>query len=263
MAKNPFPGMNPYLEASWGDVHTRLVTYSSDQINEQLPEGLQARVEESVSVAGDEDESLSIAYPDARIVERDEPSFEGGTSAGGVAVATPVYIAIEERPTERHIEIVDISDGARVITAIEFLSSANKYGRGREQYRQKQERYIDGGINLIEIDLLREGPFVLSIDWRRVPAPCRGPYRCSVRRALVPNRVEMFPMPLREPLPTIPIPLRSFDRDVVLELQPLINDAIRKGRYSNINYQLPPNPPLEPEDEQWADALLREIGLRK
>lgn len=83
----------------------------------------------------------------------------------------------------------------------------------------KNKNATSTAASIVEVDLLRDGPFVLAIDWRHVPVPCRGPYRCCVRRALVPNRVEMFPMPLREALPLIPIPLRSFDRDVALELQ--------------------------------------------
>ena len=34
---SPFPGMDPYLERFWGDVHSRLVTYACDQIQERLP----------------------------------------------------------------------------------------------------------------------------------------------------------------------------------------------------------------------------------
>jgi len=30
--KNPFPGMNPYLEAHWRDVHTSLVTYATLEV---------------------------------------------------------------------------------------------------------------------------------------------------------------------------------------------------------------------------------------
>ena len=36
--KSPFPGMDPYLEQHWGDVHTRLMFYISNQINAQLPD---------------------------------------------------------------------------------------------------------------------------------------------------------------------------------------------------------------------------------
>ncbi len=35
--KNPFPGMNPYFERYWGDVHSTLIAYLRDQINERLP----------------------------------------------------------------------------------------------------------------------------------------------------------------------------------------------------------------------------------
>ncbi len=31
--KNPFPGMNPWLEGYWGDVHTKLTTYAYDEAN--------------------------------------------------------------------------------------------------------------------------------------------------------------------------------------------------------------------------------------
>ena len=40
--------MDPYLEPFWGDVHSSLIVYFRDQINDQLPADLQARVEESL-----------------------------------------------------------------------------------------------------------------------------------------------------------------------------------------------------------------------
>jgi hypothetical protein len=43
---NPLPGMNPWLEAYWGDIHTSLTTYARDAIQVQLPPDLQARVED-------------------------------------------------------------------------------------------------------------------------------------------------------------------------------------------------------------------------
>jgi hypothetical protein len=71
------------------------------------------------------------------------------------------------------------------------------------------------------------------------------------------------PIPLRRPLPSIPIPLREQDQEVRLELQPLIDQAYRKGRYGDtIDYREPPDPPLEDDDAVWADTLLKEIGKR-
>jgi hypothetical protein len=41
--RNPFPGTNPYLDRLWGDIHTRLVSYAADVIQENLPHDLRAR----------------------------------------------------------------------------------------------------------------------------------------------------------------------------------------------------------------------------
>jgi hypothetical protein len=34
--KSPFPGMDPYLEQHWLDVHHRLATYARDQLQRKL-----------------------------------------------------------------------------------------------------------------------------------------------------------------------------------------------------------------------------------
>jgi len=47
---SPFPGMDPYLEAHWRDVHARLTVYAAETLQSVLPPGLKARVEERVVV---------------------------------------------------------------------------------------------------------------------------------------------------------------------------------------------------------------------
>jgi hypothetical protein len=57
--------------------------------------------------------------------------------------------------------------------------------------------------------------------------------------------------------------LRPSDADIALSLQPLIEQSYRISRYDRIDYrQPPPRPPLSEDDARWADALLREKGLR-
>jgi hypothetical protein len=46
MMKSPFPGMDPYLERHWGDVHQALVTYIRDQLQPSLPDDLRARMQQ-------------------------------------------------------------------------------------------------------------------------------------------------------------------------------------------------------------------------
>ena len=68
---SPFPGMDPYLEAYWGDVHTSLMTYGRDQLRCQLPRDLRVRVEEHVTVQmADQDTIRQGGYdPDVRVME--------------------------------------------------------------------------------------------------------------------------------------------------------------------------------------------------
>jgi len=49
---------------------------------------------------------------------------------------------------------------------------------------------------------------------------------------------------------------------VPLDLQALVDLCYRNGGYDDIDYRAEPAPPLAPEDAGWADALLRESGVR-
>ena len=48
--RGPFPGMDPWLERHWGDVHASLAIYARDQLNERLAPGLVARAQERVYI---------------------------------------------------------------------------------------------------------------------------------------------------------------------------------------------------------------------
>ena len=37
---SPFPGMDPYLEQHWGDVHHNLISFAEGWLNERLPRDL-------------------------------------------------------------------------------------------------------------------------------------------------------------------------------------------------------------------------------
>jgi hypothetical protein len=63
-------------------------------------------------------------------------------------------------------------------------------------------------------------------------------------------------------LPVIRLPLRPTDADVLLNFQALIDRCYHHGRYDDIDYRAPPNPPLESADAAWANELLAAQGLR-
>jgi hypothetical protein len=49
---------------------------------------------------------------------------------------------------------------------------------------------------------------------------------------------------------------------VILNLQAVVDLAYENGDYTDIDYRVPPVPPLKGEDAAWADELLREKGKR-
>ncbi len=260
---SPFPGMDPYLERHWGDVHHRLITYASDRLQKLLPKDLRARVEERVFVESPGDGYRPI-IPDVRVIERRRRKGKGIMAATGLAVAEPLIVLTDEEVTQGFIEIRDASSGHRVVTVIEVLSPANKIpGEGQRKYLQKRQELRDGRVSLVEIDLTRAGGRPLPVPLGNLPSSFRTTYQVWVRRGWELLKVEIYRAPLEERLPVIRIPLRQTDADVVLDLQALIDECYRNGDYEeDINYQVDPQPPLDPDDARWVNTLLRKSGRR-
>jgi hypothetical protein len=255
---SPFPGMDPYLERFWNDVHGKLIAYIADELNGSLPPRFRATMQERVVIA-DLDQPLSGArYPDVAIL--DAPRFTGGGTAvlsSRSLIRSPALLAFQGEPlTQYSVEIVDTKFGEKVVTAIEVLSPENKRpGDGMRQFQQKQTEYRNARVNRVEIDLLREGRRLFDFPMRLLTAQQHKPYYVTVYRANHPAQCELYAIDLREPLPVIAIPLRPADADVPLDLQPLIEHVYRTGRFP-IDYDDPCDPPLEEADAQWSKDLL-------
>jgi len=257
MLKSPFPGMDPYLESLWPEVHARLIVYTANQLNSQLPGDLQANIEENLSVYQDDDQSA--IRPDVHVSH--DPSYPESEGNSNSAVMTePIVLKRAPHPT-RHVEIVD-KDG-KVITAIEFVSPWNKVGAlAREQYSRKQLHHIDAGVNLVEIDLVRQGSHVLAAPIVELRPEERTPYMICVYRIAKPDQIEVYRAPLEEPLPNVPVPLRYRERDAVIELQPLIDQCYRDGRYYRLDYSGKPKGKFDKTLTKWIENRLRIEGRR-
>jgi hypothetical protein len=256
--KNPFPGMNPWLEEFWRDVHASVLVYARDQLNAELPPGLQARVDERLAVAADEEKPRTY-LPDVAVTESWDRPTGPVLGAGGsrISVAEPVVVDFSQEIL-RHVEIVD--SRAHVITAIEVLSPSNKAdGETRNEWRRKRLDYLRSGINLVEIDLLRGGEWTLPDRSLLKPVPPgRVCYHACATRPPWLGRHEFYVLPLRQRLPAIRVPLRRTDPDAALDLQSLVDDCYERGRYSSvINYSRPPHPPLPEEEATWAADVLK------
>ncbi len=259
---SPFPGMDPFLEARWGGAHTTMIVHARRQLQSQLPEGLLADIEEYFAVQIDYD--TRHYRPDVAVVQTEG----SGVSRPGTAVldapgvAVP-FIAIDEPETMYRIRITSIDDDRRV-TSIEILSPSNKESElARERFRRKQIDLLGGGANLVEIDLLIGGGWTVFVREDRIPPDYRTPYRLCVLRADAPWAPEAYKAPLELRLPVIRIPLRKYDRDILLDVQPLVDAAWEDGTYDRLDYSRAPCPKLPAREENWMLARLAELGVQR
>jgi hypothetical protein len=258
MKRSPFPGMDPYLETHWPDVHSSLVIDARNALNARLPDDLAASSEERVAVESDEEPDHRY-HPDVRLFEMpaDDSAVAIATAPSKRSAIAPFRLFAQVDPVmERSIRIVQMGT-ERLITVIEFVSPTNKRNPDMYDFRAKRAELLTAGVNFVEIDLVRAGV------WRALLRPyrCRPEqetiYRATVRLPSDPGALGLYPIPIREPLPSIVIPLRDKDPEVRLELQPLIEQAYTNGRYARrLHYQTPLDPPLDADDAEWAKALV-------
>lgn len=254
-----FPGMDPYLEdpAIWEGFHSSLVVYLRDALQPQLRPRYIASVERRVVVESPNGDQRPI-IPDVWVGDRTQASTASATAVA--EVDSPVIVEVPGLEVHQsYLEILDTATGMRVVTVIEVVSPSNKYnGHGRDLYVAKQSEVLSSPVHLVEIDLHRTGPHVVSVP--ESVARSKGPYDylVCINRARGPReRFELYPRRLADRLPRIPIPLAAGDRDVRLDLQAVLELAYDRGAYRDqLRYDRPCSPPLQPPEEAWAKELL-------
>ena len=263
---SPFPGMDPYIEACglWEDFHQDLIGEIKRALARSVPERYLVRAgERSYLVLVEAEGKVDHAFlPDVSVTateRRRRPSRK----KGGAAAAEPegeieplvLRAFIEEEHREAFLEIYEASPEQRLVTSIEILSPSNKRPNspGRELYLRKRQSTMLGGVNLVEIDLLRGGERMPMLDpWPASPytlmaAPAKKPYACLV-----------WPGHFEKPLPPIRVPLAKPDPPLPLNLQPMVEAAYERSRYDqSIDYTRLLSPPLAPEETAWLEKRLR------
>jgi hypothetical protein len=163
------------------------------------------------------------------------------------------------------VEIVTVGDEARVVTVIEVLSPANKAagGVGRRRYRAKQREVLRSEAHLLEIDLLRRGKHTVVAPLDQVLRRARHDYLVSLSRGGSRHLCEVWPITLRSRLPKVSVPLLDGDPDQALDLQAVFDRCYDEGAYARrIDYRREPREPLSRADQDWADTLLHQQGIR-
>ena len=248
---SPFPGMNPFIEsdAIWQDFHQRFIYASAAFIAPQARPKYFVKVETSSYIHEQSAEERKYRRPDVAV---SLPPGSQQIKGPGSAVQAPAYAVIPFVDMEElsFVEVID-RGSRKLVTAIEVLSPSNKkHGGDRDQYLAKRQHYFSASVNLVEIDLLR--------GFDRLPVeglpPCD--YFALVSRAEDQPRAGVWPIKLRDALPTIPIPLRHPDPDVTLDLQAVLNRVYDEAFYGDVIYDNQPEPPLSAEDDAWARSVI-------
>jgi len=140
-------------------------------------------------------------------------------------------LVIEEETHERRIEILHRPDRT-LVAVLELLSPANKEEPGRAFYLSKRNSLFYHPVHVVKLDLLLKG--------QRVPLEQDLPaadYYTFVSRWNQRPKCQVYHGTMRQPLPTIPIPLLPPDPDVWIDLGAVFRTTYERGRYGrSIDY---------------------------
>jgi hypothetical protein len=250
---SPFPGMNPYLEHPhfWADFHATYLTFLRSALMQTIGLNYYVAIEEHIYIHESDDDRKLIGMPDIDITFTASPN-EVTPSGGTATLPAPATVTIPKLRKRKigYLEVVD-GENQKVITVIELLSPSNKYaGEDRESYLTKRRELFATRVNLVELDFLRGGP---RLPLRDLPA-CS--YYAMVSRPLARPKADIWPIKLREVLPSIPIPLSPGEPEPLVDLQAVLNRTYDESGSGRRIYRHEPEPRLAPTDAEWAKEIL-------
>lgn len=255
-----FPGMDPFIESQvWEDFHHGLIEAIRETMTPHVRPRYVVRVEQRVHVEHEPAERVALIRPEATVMERAARGAppEGPTSTAVAVAPVMLTLPMPERKREAFLTIRERETMA-VVTIIEVLSPGNKRpgSDGRREYLIKRESVLQSAIHLVELDLLRGGERLPTVE----PLP-PADYYVFVCRAKQRPKAEVYGWLLRQRLPTIPVPLAETDPDVALDLQAIVNTVYDRAGYDySLDYHRLSEPPLSDADAIWVQKLLAGVG---
>jgi hypothetical protein len=250
--------MDPFIEGEeWKDFHHSILSAIRDVLNPLVLPKYVVRIEESVYLF-DEDTPRERTFiePDVAIIDRGGHSQLQSPRSGNLALKPiPHTVPLPQHVRQAYLVISDRRH-RDVVTAIEVLSPWNKTGRGREHYLNKREGILATPANLVEIDLLRRGERLPTVE----PLTPADYYVFVCRPEKLPI-ADVFAWQLLDRLPEIGIPLASGDADVALDLQAVFATVYDLAAYQfSLDYTAEVEPRLGERQQHDVEQLLREAG---
>ena len=250
-----FPGMDPFIEnQEWEDFHTTLNTVIAEFLVPLVEPLYVVRLKRRVYAEHAMAEMDQSRRADVAILAGTGETA-GRIASGAAATIAPVDCVLP-MPEERQETFLVIREreSMEVVTVLETLSPANKRpgSDGRREYLRKREAILESQAHLIEFDLLRGGGRLPTLG----PLPPADYYAIVSRERRRP-RAEVYAWSIRQPLPSIPVPLKKDDPDVPLDLQAVFTTVYDRARYElSLNYRKELSPPLEEAEADWMREVL-------
>lgn len=264
--------MDPYLEGEpEGEIYQEFHDRLANQISEQLMPLLAPRYVALLAKRYVLDRpALGIFdvpqertfYPDVHVVTPPGAPATTKSNREDTILSEPPIELPSILPEEVPVLSVEIRDVAerRLVTMIEILSPVNKRGEGARDYAERRMELLRTRVHVLEIDLLRRGT---RIQLAGEPPPA--PYYVYLSRWQRRPYTQIWPISLRDRLPTAPVPLLPPDSDVPLDLQSAIDECFELvGYHRLLDYaKSPPRPDFNEDDAAWIDDVLQAAGLRE
>ncbi len=176
-----------------------------------------------------------------------------------VDIQQHVYLLTpDDQPTNPNAireEFIEIRDkrNREVVTIIELLSPFSKSAGtpGQRAFQKKRKAVMRSDVHWLEIDLLRA-------DARPPEVIGKSAYYALLKRGNQATPYEVWYFNLRDPMPTVAVPLRPAFADVPLDLQVVFSDMVQRAYYAeSIDYTGdPPLPRLKPADATWVKVQI-------
>jgi hypothetical protein len=252
--------MDPFIEGQkWRDLHTTLITVVREVLLPQVRPRYVVDIQEDVYLVAERDEAVVVVEPDVHVARE----FGAGpaTATAPTTATAPIvhHMPVSRRRRQPFLTIRD-RGARRVVTVLEVLSPTNKRpGSARRKYLRKRSRILAADASLVEIDLLRGGKRLKTVE-PLTPAD----YYAFVSRWWRLPEVDVYPWSLREPLGTIGVPLARRDPPASLDLQTVFTITYDRAGYDySLDYDAEVQPSLNDSDHEWVRSVLATLQARR
>jgi hypothetical protein len=246
--------MDPFIESQkWEDFHASFVGTLREMLVPRVRPQYIVDVERYVYVTRDEEEVVvRIIASDASIADTGYGWRESATTASAAALQ-PVRHRVRLPRRRQAYLVIRTRRNQTVVTVIELLSPWNKTPEaGVAEYLSKRANVLQSTANLVEIDLLRGGERLPTVDSLQA-----GDFYAFVSRPRLRPELDVYAWSLRDPLPTLPIPLAQDDPDVPFDLQAAFTTTYDRAGYDySLDYGIEVQPALSTEDTPWLKSRL-------